>query len=91
MTNANNINNLAEGLYYHHGRANPSNLTNYPSITDFSTAGMDAAYNLLTFNQAGRVVQWCIIIYYTTGQSWVSGRRYTRVKIDSTWLPWETF
>jgi len=90
-TNANDVINL-EGnrqITYHIGEGAPSDFTNYPPVTDYSSLGGNIFLYLETIfltASSRRIIQYCSQIYYNG--SWVVGRRWRRVRVDVTWFDW---
>lgn len=78
-------------ILFQSGRSNPASLSNYPSITNFNSAGGGCAYTLITISAndtTARLSQFCTINYYNTSGSWVY-KVYTRRKVDGTWFGWQ--
>ena len=72
------------------GRALSSDLSNFPAITNYSSAGGSPAWSLfvicITF---GRYIEFCTVQYYNTSGQW-KHEIFERQKIDYTWFGWKT-
>jgi len=87
--NANSVAEPYNKAIFHGGFANPSTLSNYPSATDWNSAGGPCSYFLITYvapSILSRVSQFCIMNYYNG--TWVY-RIWTRRRVDATWFGWQ--
>ena len=87
--NANSVTEPYNKAIFHGGFAQPSTLSNYPSATDWNSAGGPCAYYLITYVSGSilsRISQFCIMNYYNG--TWIY-RIWTRRRVDATWFGWQ--
>ena len=87
--NANNVTQPYNQVHFMGGFVQPSTLSNYPSATDWSSAGGLCSYFLITYvapEILSRVSQFCIMNYYNG--TWIY-RIWTRRRVDYTWFGWQ--
>ena len=75
-------------IYFNGGFKQPSQVSNYPSITDWNSSGGPVFYSLITIvsdDILNRISQFCTVNYFNGG--WVF-RTFARRLVDATWFGW---
>ena len=89
-TDANSVQTWDVGhIWFNGGQKVPSTLSNYPSMSDWNSAGGEADITLISIRtptaNLNRISQFCIVNYFNG--NWVF-RTYARRMVDTTWFSW---